>query len=333
MGGGYWDATTYGASTAKKVASGTSFGYDRTAKASGLYKAHEALDPSIKNADGLNIRESRDGDDHPNSVPICILLDGTGSMGTVPRMMQTKLTELFGLLLRKGYVEDPQVAISLYGDAFYDRVPLQFSQFESDNRIDDNLDKLFIEGNGGGNGGETSSLAWYYAIHHTVSDAWEKRNKKGYLFMIADEIPLEINADQVKKHIGDGEPLGSLKTKDLAEALKEKWEVYVLLIDNASAAMQGSQKVYTDLFGKRNVLIVEDPENITEVIGLAIGIHEGTVDDADQAEDDLTDVGSHALAVRGALKVVAPLFGDGIGSAIAKGSTNLKLKEGEAARV
>jgi hypothetical protein len=242
--------------------------------------------------------------------------------------MQTKLAGLFGLLLRKGYVEDPQIAISAYGDAFTDRVPLQFSQFESDNRIDDNLDKLFLEGNGGGNRGETSSLAWYYTIHHTATDAWEKRNKKGYLFMIADEVPLEITAEHVKEYIGDDQPLSSLKTEDLAKALQEKWEVYVLLIDNSAAAMQGSEARYIELFGRRHVLIVEDPDNITEIIGLAIGAAEGTVDDLDQAEDDLLEVGANALAIKGAVNAVSKLIGGASGGALAKGDADIDLGAG-----
>jgi len=192
MGLGSWSASSYSKSTASKIASGTTFGYDSTARSTGLYKAHESLDPTVKNADGKQIRESRDSVDHPNSVPIVVGFDATGSMGSVPRVVQKKLSGLFGLLTRKGYVEDPQISITAYGDAECDRVPLQISQFESDNKIDDNLDNLFLEGGGGGNGGETASLLWYYLINHTATDAWDKRGKKGYLFVIADERALDL---------------------------------------------------------------------------------------------------------------------------------------------
>lgn len=328
MGGGAWDATTYHASTGAKISSGTTFGYDKTAKATRKFAAHKDLDPKQLNAAGVNIRESRDSVEHPNSVPIVIGFDATGSMGSVPRTVQTKLAGLFGLLLRKGYVEDPQIAVGVYGDAKCDYVPLQISQFESDNRIDDNLDKIFLEGNGGGNMGETQSLLWYYLLHHTATDAWDKRQKKGYLFMIADEVPLEINADEVKQFIGDGEPLGSLKTKDMAKALQERWEVIVLLIDNSSAHYQQSEKVYKELFGARNVLIVENPDTIAEVIGLAIGVKEGTVDSIDQAEEDLKDAGSNALAIRNAVNTVGGLINLGNpGGPLVKGSLDLDLED------
>lgn len=332
MGYGGWSSTTYARTTSAKIASGTSFGYDRTAKASGTYKAHEDLDPKkLAGAgspfEGQAIRESRDSVDHPNSVPIATIFDATGSMGSVPRVTQEKLAGLFGLLLRKGYVDDPQIMIGAYGDAYCDRVPLQISQFESDNRIDDNLDNLFLEGGGGGNNGETQTLAWYYLAYHTATDAWDKRGKKGYAFFVADERALDLKDEHVKEYIGDGQPLGSLKTKDLAQALQEKWEVYILLIDNSSARMQGSEKFYKDLFGEHHVLVLEDPNSVSETIALAIGVSEGTVD-LDEAEDDLKDSGANAVAIASATKAVVGLAKVRGGSTVVKGDADLAAGTG-----
>ena len=84
------------------------------------------------------------------STPIAVLFDVTGSMGGVPRVLQTKLPQLLGLLLRKGYATDPQILFGAIGDATCDRVPLQVGQFESDNRMDDDLGRIVLEGGGGG---------------------------------------------------------------------------------------------------------------------------------------------------------------------------------------
>ena len=65
------------------------------------------------------------------------------------------------------------------GDAQSDRVPLQVGQFESDNRMDDQLRTIFLEGNGGGQKSESYELATYFIARHTVTDAWEKRGRKG----------------------------------------------------------------------------------------------------------------------------------------------------------
>lgn len=326
MGGGSYSADTYARTTRAKIVGGTTFGYDRTVRASGAKKAHEALDPKVKNALGINIRESRDNAEHPNSVPIVVGFDVTGSMGTVPRVAQEKLAGLFGLLLRKGYVEDPQVCIAAYGDAYCDRVPLQVSQFESDNRVDIALDQLYLEGNGGGNNGETQTLLWYYMAHHMETDAWDKRKKKGYLFVIADERALDLTPEHIKEFIGDEEPIGKLTAEALVKEVQKKWEVIILLINNGSAKAQGSEAHYKKLVGAHNVLIVEDPNSITETIGLAIGVKEGTVDSLDQAEEDLKENGLvDAVAVRSALGSVGGLIELNGSGVVAKGGFNLDL--------
>lgn len=290
MGSGTWSGATYTAMTGARVAAGTSFGYDRDAKSAGTYKAHKSLDPKRLNKAGLNIREARDSAEHPLSTPIVVGFDSTGSMGSVPRVVQTKLTTLFQLLLDKGYATDPQIAVATYGDALVDRVPLQFSQFESDNRIDENLDKLFLEGGGGGNDGETSQLLLYYAAHHTTLDCFERRGKKGYLFLIADEKQIPIQARHVKDVIGDKEPLGDVTFEGIAAAVTEKWHVRILLINNYAAHEQRSEEFYTNLYGPDALTIVQDPEAIAETIAAIIGFEEGR---------DLTDITSDLTAAAG----------------------------------
>lgn len=338
MGGGAWSASTYAATTGSKIDSGTTFGYTSSTygRSRSAWAAHESLDPKKVAGEksplaGQIVREARDNAEHPNSVPIAVFFDETGSMGRVPRVVQEKLGGLFSLLLRKGYVEDPQLLFGAYGDAYTDRVPLQVGQFESDNRADDVLDNVFLEGCGGGNNGETQSLAWYYLAHHTATDAWEKRGKKGYAFFIADEVSLDITPEQVKKFVGDAEPIGDLSAPALAEKVSEKWDVFILLIDNMSAAMQGSEKFYKNLFGEKRVLVVQDPESIAETIALAIGAMEGTLD-FDDAEQDLRAIGSNEVAIRSATSAVQGLRDLGYGQ-VTKTAPDLDLSGSGATRL
>lgn len=330
MGSGNWSANTYSTNTGSKISSGRTFGYSNTTKSQSrnTWKAHESLDPKKKAGSasplaGQIVREARDNDEHPNSVPISVFFDETGSMGTIPRVVQEKLGGLFTLLLRKGYVEDPQLLIGAYGDAYTDSVPLQVGQFESDNRVDETLDNLFLEGYGGGNGGETATLAWYYLAHHTATDAMEKRGKKGYAFFIGDEVALDLQFEQVKHIIGVDEPIGDLSARALAEAMMEKWEVFILLIDNTSAAIQGSEKFYKGVFGDKRVLTLEEPGAVSETIALTVGAMEGTLD-IDDAEDDLKEVGANSLAIRTATEAVSKIADIG-GGPIAKTAPDLNL--------
>ena len=181
MGSGRWSTDVYSAAAGYRAATGTSaFAYSD----GGARTAHPALDPM-----NVGRRESRDSDDHPRSTPIAVLFDVTGSMGTVPRVLQTKLPQLLGLLTRKGYATDPHIMFGAIGDATCDRVPLQIGQFESDNRMDDDLARIVLEGGGGGQKMESYELAMYFMARHTSLDSVLKRGRRGYLFLIGDEMP------------------------------------------------------------------------------------------------------------------------------------------------
>ena len=179
MGSGRWSTDVYDAAARFRAASGASaFAYSD----GGATQVHPALDPR-----GV-MRESRDSAEHPESLAIAVLFDVTGSMRGVPRALQAKLPQLLGLLLRKGYVEHPQIMFGAIGDATCDRAPLQVGQFESDNRMDDDLGRILLEGGGGGQKTESYELAMYFMARHTAIDCFDKRGRRGYLFIIGDEM-------------------------------------------------------------------------------------------------------------------------------------------------
>lgn len=288
MGGGVWSTQAYDKVTALKIETGTSFAYTATAKRDGRYEAHDDL--KILDRDGRPYtRESRDSDEHPESTPIVVGFDVTGSMGENPYVLQRNLKGLFGMLVRKDVVSDPQIAIAGYGDTECDLVPIQMSQFESDNRIDDNLDNVFIEHGGGGNGGEMSTaLAWYVA-NHVVTDAWEKRGKRGYLFLVGDECALEVQRDESQRFLGETEAT-LIKPERAFAAVSERWDTYFLLVDNFSARSQGSCKKYRELLGDDHVITLETIESAPAVIASVIGLAEDTVS-RDTLATDLTEAG------------------------------------------
>ena len=268
---------SYDRTTGTKIGSGTTFSYTKGAKRSGRYEAHDDL--KVLDEDGKPVtRESRDSDEHPESTPILVGFDVTGSMGENPAILLKSLKGLFGMLIRKDVVSDPQIAIGAYGDTHCDHAPIQLSQFESDNRIDDNLDNVFIEGGGGGNMGETSTaLAWFVA-NHVVTDAWEKRGKRGYAFLVGDECALGVTSEQSREYLGE-EQGHDISPREAFDALQEKWDTYFLLVDNYAAKMQHSRAKYEDLLDEDHVITLETTESAPAVMAAIIGTAEGTVDD------------------------------------------------------
>lgn len=298
MGSGSWSSDTYDRVTRHKIDSGRTFSYTADAFRSGKVEAHESLD--VK---GPKIRESRDSDEHPESTPIIIGFDVTGSMGGNPGIIQKSLKELFGMLVRRDIVPDPQIAISAYGDMYCDKVPIQFGQFESDNKIDDELDNILIEKGGGANMGETSAIIPYYAAKYVKTDAWDKRHKKGYIFLIGDECALSMESNMFKKFLGETD-VSDISAEDAYAMAQEKWDIYFLLINNSSARWQESEEKYSNILGKDHVMILQDTRGVSATIASIIALKEETVS-KESLGTELAAAGFDSTAINAAKNAVS----------------------------
>lgn len=180
---------------------------------------------------GINVRESCDSEEHPNTVPIIVALDVTGSMGSIPHdLVKNGLPTMMDTILKHN-IKDPQVLFLAIGDHEYDSTPLQVGQFESsDELLDSWLTKVYIEGGGGGNDGESYLLAWYFGANHTKIDSFEKRNKKGFLFTIGDEPTLKSIPSNTIKNIMGIEQSGKIDADDVLKKVMEKYHVFHLHI-------------------------------------------------------------------------------------------------------
>lgn len=340
MGGGSWSTTTHTANTSAKRAMGyaSSFAYDEDIKKGKVVaKVHESLDPAklageLSPNAGTPVREAFDSTEHPNSVPIAVVFDETGSMGDAPKILQEKLPMLFGLLQRRGYVEDPQLLFAAVGDGqrISERAPYQIGQFESDNRGAEQLENFYLEGNGGGGNHESYAGLAYYLAFHTDLDSVKKRGKKGYLFFIGDErLYKTVNEKEIRHYMGDavGDAFkqrfegSEADTKEIFAKLQESFEVVLLFpqaetfydtsscfASNAGHTASGPTYGWADVLPKENMLVLESAETVSETIALLIGIAEGTVD-LEEAEEDLVAEGATAGAAASASKAVATYTG------------------------
>jgi hypothetical protein len=285
MGSGRWSTNVYDAAARYRAATGASaFAHSD----SGATSVHPDLDPR-----GGTVRESRDSGEHPRSLAIAVLFDVTGSMRDVPRRLQKKLPQLLGLLLRKGYADDPQIMFGAIGDATCDRAPLQVGQFESDNRMDDDLSRILLEGGGGGQKTESYELAMYFMARHAVTDCYAKRGKRGYLFLIGDEMAYpRVKRAEAGAVIGD-ELQADIPLTTIVAELTRAWDTYYILPEGASYA--GDSVVlsfWRGLLGQ-NVIELSDLAAVSETIALTVGLGEDAIDLSDGLAD-LDDVGSDA---------------------------------------
>jgi hypothetical protein len=319
MGGSTHSDDVYTSRLADAASRGSD-GFDYSAKISSgavAAKVHDLLDPKRPNKAGKIVRESFDSDVHPESTAVAVLFDVTGSMQRVPKVFVQKLGKLMSILVKKGYLKNPHVLFGAIGDATCDKVPLQVGQFEGGNEMDEALTSIHCEGGGGGHITESYELGVYFLARKSDLDCVKKRGKKGYCFLMGDELPYPVvNRHQVESLIGDSmesnirfssrdprKPDGDLKGDILAE-LEEKYEVFWIMPGGTSHWNDPEvNDPLKEIFGQ-NLLRLDNPDDVCELIATTIGVCEGY--DVDTIASDLKDVGASASAVRSATSAIVP---------------------------
>lgn len=281
MGAGSWTTSSfkdYSVSKGMSVsAAGVVLGMDSNQDNFKARKLNMALDP--KNV----IRECCDSDEHPETIPVILGLDVTGSMGDAAVEVAKKLNVIMTKLFEN--IKDVEFMIMGIGDLAYDQSPIQASQFESDIRIAEQLDKLYFEFGGGGNSYESYSVAWYFGLHHTILDCW-KRGKKGIIITMGDEmlnpyLPAKGWHSGLADSTGD-KLQGDIETKELYKDTSEKFDIYHLNVLHDSWSRNGAERA------KKSFKSVLAPEHYKEV----------TLDTiADTIVDIVVDSAKNGLAV------------------------------------
>lgn len=264
------------------------------------YAAHEALTkqraqqpsqqvftqsgihPSM-NPYGVKARESRDSADHPDSIGIAFALDVSGSMGDIPQLLATQKLPGFMKALSACKVKDPQVLFMAFTDHENDGRPLQVGQFETTAELMDQwLTRCSLAGGGvaaptyahnTGKAFESYDLALHFAARHISMDCFEKRGKKGYLFVTGDEPPyLKLRAEVVQHVLGtqiEDAPLEAV----IAE-VKQRFEVFFLVPD--PQRYNTVRAPWEAVLGDR-VIAMNSPSHTTAVAAGLVALGEGLV--------------------------------------------------------
>lgn len=288
MGNGRWDSSNW---------DGYSSSVSSTPR-NQIFTSHGMnadLDPSK-----IKFRESCDSDANPKSTPVMIFVDQTGSMGSLAEKI---IKQGLGVVMKEIYdrkpIADPHCLVGAIGDSSYGEIaPLQVSQFEATvDPLTSQIEKIYLEGNGGGNGGESYQLAWYFAANKTKCDAIIKRKRKGYLFTVGDErVHSTLTRAEIKAVFGD-DVESDISTKDLLEQVQKNWEVFHIVVKTNSTSHQDAISHWKKLLEER-VLVIPNEDALAEVIVSAIQVNEGfNANDVANSWD-----GSKSVVVRDAIK-------------------------------
>lgn len=268
MGSGSW-------TTASFVNYATSRGYETDTRGTitssctnqEMFRAH-TIDPTL---DPKNVvRKCCDSKEHPNTFPVILALDVTGSMGQAAVEISKKLNNIMTKLYEQ--VEDIEFMVMGIGDLSYDRCPIQASQFESDIRIAEQLEKVYFEFGGGGNSYESYTAAWYFGTRHTKLDCWN-RGKKGIIITIGDErlnpyLPIKSNYYGHGLSNVTGDLLqADVETKDLYPEVAEKFDVYHINVNHRSGYDQdGIKKSFLEYLDDKHFCTIDELDDIADII-------------------------------------------------------------------
>lgn len=246
MGSGSWNVKSFKTYT---TSLGREYSED-TGRVSGQTYESRKLDESL-DPKNFKIRECANSKEHPNTIPVILALDVTGSMGRACAETASALGVIMKSLYEK--FKDVEFCIMGIGDCAYDNAPIQMSQFESDIRIAEALDKLWMEKGGGPNEYESYTAAWYMGLYKTKLDCYDKQGRKGIIITMGDEplnpyIPVQgihgLN-NKLNEHIQ-----ADVETPTLYKEASKKFDIYHIAVDDDCNTYHRNKEEIEKSFGQ-----------------------------------------------------------------------------------
>lgn len=274
MGGGSF---THASMDAYSSSLGRSYD-SSTGRVSGQSYTAVKIDPLL-DPRKFKVRECCNNDEHPNTIPVILALDVTGSMGDACKETAAALGTIITNLYSK--YKDVEICVMGIGDLAYDDAPIQMSQYESDVRIAESLDKVYIEFGGGGNKYESYTAAWYMGLYRTKLDCYDKQGRKGIIITMGDE-PLNpyLPFEKLNNAAGCTEQV-DVETDALYEAASKKFDIFHIAVDSPRNCYRRYSDAIAASFGRvlgsrLKVSSVNGlPEAIESCIDEAIGSMQG----------------------------------------------------------
>ena len=230
------------------------------------------MDPALDPKDAF--RECCDSKEHPATIPVILALDVTGSMGQAAVEVARQLNVIMTGLYKK--LTDVEFMVMGIGDLAYDRCPLQVTQFESDIRIAEQLDKLYFEFGGGGNSYESYTAAWYFACEHCRLDAW-RRGEKVIIITTGDE---GINPYLPGNRLGEvtGRRIHTdVETTALYNTVQDKYDVYHIFVRHGNSRGEGYIRTWREFMDEEHFRICDLDSIADTIIRIVCGQAEGRI--------------------------------------------------------
>jgi hypothetical protein len=198
----------------------------------------------------------------PAKCPVVYAFDVTGSMGNLPRIIYDKMPMIAGQIAECGYLRDPQISLAAIGDILSDQAPLQIAEFSLIRKLDDWLQRIWLEGNGGGQAQESYEYtAFYYARMCELNGA-----EAPFFIFTGDEGFREtLYGSDLTRHFGGKQQ--NVEAEDVFKELQQKFKGNVFLIRRQYGGEQNDkiQAQWEKALGKEYVVPLKSDQAIADV--------------------------------------------------------------------
>lgn len=197
-------------------------------------------------------------------APLIILCDVTGSMGSWPATIFSKLPYLD--IEGKEYLgPDMEISFGAIGDNRSDKYPLQVRPFTKGTDLTAQLKELVIEcGGGGGHPRESYELGALYCNANI-----ETPNGKPIVIFIGDEGYYDETSKAQARSINVEIEGPSINTVQAFESLKDKAAVYLVRKPYGAAGGSADRTIHADwakILGEDHIAMLESADRVVDVI-------------------------------------------------------------------
>lgn len=194
--------------------------------------------------------------------PVVYAFDVTGSMGTLPRIIYDKMPLIAGQIVECGYLSDAEMSLAAIGDILSDQAPIQIGDFSLMRKLDDWLQRIWLEGGGGGQDLESYEyVAYYYARMCELPEA-----KTPFFLFTGDEGFREtLYASDLALHFGGKRE--SVSMQEVIAELKSKFKDNVFLVRRKYSG-KTDERINADwekLLGREHVVPLPSDQAIADV--------------------------------------------------------------------
>lgn len=202
------------------------------------------------------------------ALPIMSGFDGTGSMGDNVEIAFRAIPEFDGMLggIRGRY--NTQVASAVWQDVQdqrkYGHPVIQMSQFESDERIVEQM-RFLIPSKDGGDSTEDYDLGLAYLWLGVQTDIYDFYGLKGYACIVADAVGRgSVTASKVQQYLGiEMMQRDRISTREICTELFAKWHVYFVQV--GTNYRNDATDWWEEVLGPGRTVLVSDPSLLAEV--------------------------------------------------------------------